>query len=323
MRRYCGLLGTEMNDLPPFRALLVFEAVARCSSMKQAADELGVSGGAVSQQIKVLEDAIGLQLISRNTARLKLTEFGEKYYRETSRILNDLRRTHGQLVSARRSTELVVSGLPLLTSKWLAPRMFDWQKLHPDVTLHLEANLTEPSLQSGQVDFRISYRDRIRDHENVTPLYTDSLVPVCHPELLRSGPELKSPADLAAYKLLTIDWKPLLTPAPTWIDWFNGAGVVPCRRLRDSFVFSLSSLAIEAAIEGRGVALAQYSMIQDDIRNGRLVVPFEHHLILPSPYYLAWRSEVFDKHGARDFHRWLISLAKKQDQSATRVVAHA
>ena len=304
-----------MNDLPPFRALLVFEVVARCSSMKQAADELGVSAGAVSQQIKILEDALGLQLISRNTSGLKLTEFGEKYYHETSRVLTDLRRVHRDLVAARRSSELVVSGLPLLTSKWLAPKMFDWQQLHPDINLHLEGALIEPSLQSGQVDFRISYRDRIRNCENGIPLYTDSLIPVCSPELIKSGPRLDCPADLASYKLLTIDWKPLLSPPPGWIDWFNCAGVTLCNTLRDTFVFSLSSLAIEAAIEGRGVALAQYSMIQEDLRSGRLVAPFSNRLPLPSPYFLAWRAEVFDKRGARDFHRWLLVLARRQEQA--------
>ncbi|WJR80384.1 LysR substrate-binding domain-containing protein [Bradyrhizobium sp. NP1] len=302
-----------MNDLPPFRALLVFDVVGRCSSMKRAADELGVSPGAVSQQIKILEEALGLQLVARNTAGLRLTEFGERYHRETSRILADLRRTHRELAATRASSGLIVSGLPLLTSKWLAPRMLEWQALHPDISLHLEGSIIEPSLESGQVDFRISYRDRIRHFESGVPLYTDSLVPVCSPDLLRNGSPLESPGDLALYRLLTIDWKPLLSPSPSWKDWFASAGVTPSAALRDTFVFSLSSLAIEAAIDGRGVALAQSSLVSEDIRAGRLVVPFSHRLMLPSPYFLAWRAGVFDKHGARDFQRWLIGLARSQD----------
>ena len=309
-----------MNDLPPFRALLVFEVVGRCSSMKRAADELGVSPGAVSQQIKILEESLGLQLISRNSTGLRLTEFGERYFRETSRILDDLRQVHREMVVTRPSSGLIVSGLPLLTSKWLAPRMFEWQQLHPDISLHLEGSMVEPSLESGQVDFRISYRDRLRGFESGVPLYTDSLIPVCSPELLKTGPPLETPGDLASYRLLTIDWKPLLSPPPVWKDWFLSAGVTPSVALRDTFVFSLSSLAIEAAIDGRGVALAQYSMITEDIRAGRLVTPFAHRLLLPSPYFLAWRPGVFDKHGARDFQRWLIGLARslepKQDDQA-------
>lgn len=286
--------------------------------MKRAAEELGVSPGAVSQQIKILEDALGLQLVSRNTAGLRLTQFGERYYRETSPILAELRRTHRDLLAARASSQLVVSGLPLLTSKWLAPNMMEWQSLHPDISLHVEGSIIEPSLDSAQVDFRISYRDRIRHFESGVPLYTDSLVPVCSPDLLKNGPPLETPGDLIAYRLLTIDWKPLLTPPPSWKDWFASAGVTPSAALRDTFVFSLSSLAIEAAIDGRGVALAQLSLISEDIRNKRLVMPFTHRLMLPSPYFLAWRSGVFNKHGARDFHRWLIGMARKQEaQSAS------
>ena len=281
--------------------------------MKRAADELGVSPGAVSQQIKILEEALGLRLVSRNTTGLRLTELGERYYRETSPILNELRRAHREVMAARATSGLLVSGLPLLTSKWLAPYMLEWQSLHPDISLHVEGSIVEPSLESGQIDFRISYRDRIRHFENGIPLYTDALVPVCSPGLLASGPPLESPGDLAAHRLLTIDWKPLLSPPPTWKDWFASAGVTPKAPLRDSFVFTLSSLAIEAAIDGRGIALAQLSLITEDIRNGRLIVPFMHRLMLPSPYFLAWREGVFDKHGARDFQRWLIGMARRQE----------
>jgi LysR family glycine cleavage system transcriptional activator len=281
--------------------------------MKRAADELGVSPGAVSQQIKILEKALGLQLVSRNATGLRLTQFGERYYRETSPILADLRRTHRDLQAARASTGLVVSGLPLLTSKWLAPKMLEWQSLHPDIGLHVEGSIIEPALDSAQVDFRISYRDRITHRESGVPLYTDSLVPVCSPDLLKDGPALEHPRDLVAHRLLTIDWKPLLSPPPSWKDWFASAGVTPNAALRDTFVFTLSSLAIEAAIDGRGVALAQLSLISEDIRNHRLVVPFKHRLMLPSPYFLAWRDGVFNKPGARDFHRWLIGIARQQE----------
>lgn len=283
--------------------------------MKRAAEELGVSPGAVSQQIKTLEEALGLQLVFRNTTGLRLTQFGERYHRETSRILDDLRRTHRDLLATRISSGLVVSGLPLLTSKWLAPNMLEWQSLHTDVSLHVEGSIAEPSLESAQVDFRVSYRDRIKHFESGVPLYTECLVPVCSPALLEGGPPLEHPSDLKAHRLLTIDWTPLLSPAPTWADWFAAAGV-PQTTLepRDTFVFTLSSLAIEAAIDGRGVALAQLSLISDDLRNHRLVMPFQHRLPLPSPYFLAWRAGVFSKHGAREFQRWLIGIARRQQE---------
>lgn len=304
---------SEMDNLPPLRALLVFDAVGKCMSMKRAAAELAVSPGAVSQQIKLLEDALGMQLISRNSARLQLTEFGQVYHQSISAALQRLRNAHNEALAMRRSNTLLISALPLLASRWLAPRMFEWQQMHPDITMHLEGAISEPQPGAGHVDFRISYHDKIRHFENSVALYTDSLIPVCSPHLAQSGPPLKRPADLLAYRLLTIDWTPILDPPPTWQDWFTLAGVA-VEGCNDPFIFSLSSLAIEAALDGRGVALAQHSMIVDDLRAGRLVAPFPYRLKLASPYYFAWQQSVFDKRGARDFHRWLIGLARQQAQ---------
>jgi LysR family glycine cleavage system transcriptional activator len=304
---------SEMDNLPPLRALLVFDAVGKCMSMKRAAAELAVSPGAVSQQIKLLEDALGMQLISRNSARLQLTEFGQVYHQSISAALQRLRNAHNEALAMRRSNTLLISALPLLASRWLAPRMFEWQQMHPDITMHLEGAISEPQPGAGHVDFRISYHDKIRHFENSVALYTDSLIPVCSPHLAQSGPPLKRPADLLAYRLLTIDWTPILDPPPTWQDWFTLAGVA-VKGCNDPFIFSLSSLAIEAALDGRGVALAQHSMIVDDLRAGRLVAPFPYRLKLASPYYFAWQQSVFDKRGARDFHRWLIGLARQQAQ---------
>jgi LysR family glycine cleavage system transcriptional activator len=302
------------TDLPPFRSLLVFEVVGRCLSMKRASEELAVSPGAVSQQIKILEDALGIRLIYRNATGARLTEFGQAYHNAISGALDGLRHAHAEALAAQPSGNLLISALPLFASRWLAPRMFEWQRLHPDVSIHLEGAIAEPPAGPGHADFRISYQDKISHLENSVALYNDSLVPVCSPALLRAGPPLERPVDLLAYRLLTIDWKPLLAPPPTWQDWFNGVGVA-CGEPRDAFVFSLSSLAIEAAVDGRGVALAQHSLIAEDVKAGRLVEPFRHRLKLPSPYFLAWRHSVFDKPGARDFHRWIVGLARAQDRT--------
>jgi LysR family glycine cleavage system transcriptional activator len=303
-----------IDDLPPFRALLVFEVVGRCLSMKRASEELAVSPGAVSQQIKILEDALGFQLIYRNATGARLTEFGQTYHNAISVALGGLRQAHAEALAAQPSNSLLISALPLFASRWLAPKMFEWQQLHPDISLHLEGAITEPPSGPGHADFRISYNDKISHLENSVALYNDSLIPVCSPALLRSGPPLENPVDLLAHRLLTIDWKPLLEQPPTWQDWFSGVGVA-CGEIRDAFVFSLSSLAIEAAVDGRGIALVQHSLIAEDVKAGRLLTPFKHRLKLPSPYVLAWSRSVFDKPGARDFHRWIVGLARAQDRT--------
>jgi LysR family glycine cleavage system transcriptional activator len=300
-----------MAGLPPLRALHVFEVVGRRGSMTKAADELDVSPGAVSQQIKILEDALGMKLITRKVSGLTLTELGRSYHAGISKAFQDLQKAHDDILLLHRSKGFEISALPLLASRWLAPRVFEWQRRHPEVRIQLESTTVEPSPGAGSLDFRITYQEKSSAFDSFAPLFTDSLIPVCSPGLIASGPPLRTPADLMAYRLLTTDWKPLLASAPDWREWFRHAGV-ECGDILDMIVFSLSSLAIEAAIDGRGVTLAQRALIDEDLKLGRLVTPFPQMLLLPSPYVLAWNNEVFDKRGAREFHRWILGVARQQ-----------
>ena len=151
------------TDLPPFRSLLIFEVVGRCLSMKRASEELAVSPGAVSQQIKILEDALGTRLIYRNATGARLTEFGQAYHDAISRALDGLRHAHAGVLATQPSGNLLISALPLFASRWLAPRMFEWQQLHPDISIHLEAQ--SPSRRRGPAtpisEFHIGTRSRI------------------------------------------------------------------------------------------------------------------------------------------------------------------
>ncbi|MFU0504207.1 LysR substrate-binding domain-containing protein [Pseudaminobacter sp. NGMCC 1.201702] len=302
-----------MVELPPLRALQVFEAVGRFGSMTKAAQELKVSPGAISQQIKILEEAMGLHLVARKGNGLALTEVGLAYHQAVAKAFADFHKASSDIVEFHRSSALIISALPLIASRWLSPNMFTWQKTHPNVCFHLEGTAIEPVLDGKPFDFRITYADKAHLFESFVPLFNDGLVPVCSPELAASQP-LEKPADLLAHRLLTIDWRPFLSPAPTWQDWFRLVGL-DGSEIRDFFMLSLSSLAIEAAIEGRGIALAQKAMVAEELRTGRLIAPFEQVLMLPSPYILAWNRTVFDKTGASEFHRWIVGLARKQERN--------
>ncbi len=298
-----------MADLPPLRALQVFEVVGRCGGMTKAAHELGVSPGAVSQHIKSLEDALSLKLIVRKAGGLALTELGERYHRDVSACFQGLRKAHHGIMRTRASA-LIISALPLLAGRWLAPSILEWQQHYPDISVHLEGSLVEPHVDDHAFDFRVTYADRARHFDRSVTLFTDSLVPVCSPKLLAGRPPLESPADLLAFRLVGIDWSPHVSPPPSWQGWFRQAGIAS-GVIADTVVFSHSSLAIEAAIDGHGVTLAQSALIADDLRAGRLVTPFARTLELPSPYVLAWNNAVFEKNGAREVHRWIIGLARR------------
>jgi LysR family glycine cleavage system transcriptional activator len=298
------------NGLPPLRALHAFEVVGRCRSIKQAAAELGVSPSAVSQQISILENVLKYALLDRRRSGVALTANGKRYHAAAAQFFEEMRLAHREAVLVMQAPELLVSALPLFASRWLAPRMFEWQNSHSDINVRLEGTTVEPKSTRSDCDFRISYLDRVNVYDNYIELFTDSLIPVCSPRLMQDMSNAMDPEQLRKYRLLTIDWSSLCTPPPTWAEWFRIAGCDDVE-IHDTFIFSLSSLAIEAAISGNGIALAQRAMVVDDISAGRLIVPCEIELKLSSAYYLAWDNTVFDKPGTRNFHRWILGAARR------------
>ncbi|CAM2170101.1 LysR family transcriptional regulator, glycine cleavage system transcriptional activator [Paraburkholderia sacchari] len=301
------------NSFPPLRALQVFEAVGRCGGITEAARRLGISAGAVSQQIKLLEDTLGMHLTQKDGKRLRLTAIGRQYHESCAAAFESLRVAHAEIERAKNTRNLSVSALPSLVSKWLAPRVLEWQREHPELSVYLDGTHTEPSPDGYEIDFRISYGERGLNAENAVELFRDCVVPVCSPRLLESG-SLKTPADLLAYPLITVDWLPKFASPPSWSEWF-AANDVDCGDFDGNrLVFSLSSVAIQAAIDGYGFTLAQGSMIADDLAAGRLAMPFALGLALPSPYFLKWKPNAFDRPHCRQFHRWLVTRGKEQQQ---------
>ena len=304
-----------MAILPPLRALQVFEAVGRLGSVTRAAQELHVSPGAVSQQIKTLETTLETRLVERKGSGIVLTKVGAAFHKSVAKAFGDLLNARIEIIDKPKSEALIISALPLFASRWLSPRMFAWQTSHPHVKLHLEGSVTEPASADRSFDFRITYADKAHLFDSSVPLFTDSLCPVCSPGLIDKKQPLNNPADLLSYRLLTIDWSPFLSQPPSWEDWFHLVNV-DGTHIPHFFVMSLSSLALEAAIQGHGIVLAQRAMVEDELASGRLVAPFPEMLRLPSPYILGWRKSVFRKAGAGEFHRWLVGLARKQEGAA-------
>ena len=303
-----------MNTLPPLRALQVFEAVGRCDGVAEAARRLGVSPGAVSQQMKLLEDFLGLRLTQKEGRGIRLTAAGRRYHESCAIAFESLRVAHAEIERSKNERSLSVSALPSLLSKWLATRINVWQEKHPELSTYLDGTHTEPSPDGYDIDFRISYGDRVADMDNAVALFHDSVVPVCSPQLLRADAPLADPDHILAYPLISVDWLPKFASPPSWRDWF-AANNVDCRELKDERqVFSLSSVAIQAAIDGYGFVLAQYSMIRDDLAAGRLVMPIALGLSLPWPYFLTWKQSAFDKPHCRSFHRWLVTCGREQQE---------
>lgn len=172
--------------VPALRSLQAFEALGRCGSVTAAAADLGLTPGAVSQQLRKLEGELGMPLVERQGRGLRLTTWGKLYFDEIAAAFERMRRAQAVVTRARTQEEsLVVSCLPSIASKWLARRLFDWQASHPGAQVRLIGTDTEPSFGSDSVDFRISYGARRRRFEHWAELFTDFVTPVCAPALLR------------------------------------------------------------------------------------------------------------------------------------------
>ncbi len=298
------------QQLPPLRALQAFEAVARTGSVMAAALEMGVSAGAVSQQIRKLEESLDLRLFERRGKGMELSTWGRLYHKELGSAFDRLRAAQQSLWRLRTESGLAVSCLSSVASKWLATLLFDWQAAHSDSRLRLIGAESEPDLQGGETDFRISYGQQSRHHAHHAELFTDWVVPACSPGLLLAHPT-HTPAELLGLPLIGIAWESTHLPPPNWADWARSAGVND-GAVSSALSFSLSSAAIDAALAGRGLVLAPMSMITGDLVEGRLVLPFDHRVQLPQPYFLAWDRAALNKPFGREFQQWLMAAGRRQ-----------
>lgn len=298
------------QQLPPLRALQAFEAVARCGSVMAAAEEMGVSPGAVSQQVRKLEELLDLRLFERRGKGMELSTWGQLYFRELGTAFDRLRAAQLNLWRLRTESGLTVSCLSSVASKWLGALLFDWQATHAASRLRLVGAENEPKLKGGETDFRISYGTQSRHHAHHAELFTDCVVPVCAPELLTAQPK-PTPDQLLVLPLIDIDWETVHLPPPNWTAWARSLGM-DASAVGGTLSFSLSSAAIDAALAGRGLVLAPMAMVTADLAEGRLVLPFDHRLPLPQPYFLAWDRAALNKPFGHEFRQWLMAAGRRQ-----------
>lgn len=302
--------GKNIQKLPTLRAIQVFEAFGRLGSATAAAAELGVTVGAISQQLHKAEAEVGLRLVERKGKVISLTARGREYHGDVKSAFDTLRKAQTRIARLRSEATLTISCLPSLASKWLGAQLLDWQAAHPTATVRLIGDDTEPRFGADDADFRLSYGDLITRFDHRTELFTDWVVPACSPEFF-ARLSLRNPADILNAPLLGIEWARDQGAAPGWGDWAARIGISR-RKAAGEVAFSMSSAAIDAAINGRGFVLAQLSMAADDIASGRLVVPFDIRLELAQPYALAWDPAALEKPLGAELRTWLKAISRRQ-----------
>ncbi|KRE24389.1 LysR family transcriptional regulator [Bosea sp. Root483D1] len=300
--------------LPPLKALQAFEAVARLGSVSDAAAELFVTPGAISQQIKKLESSLGIRLVERNGRGVELTSWGAAYHLDIVGPFAALRQAHAVLHRKRAGAGLVVSCLATVASRWLGPQLFDWQVLNPASKIRLIGAESEPRLFEDGVDFRLSYGSKSQSFDHYAPLFTDCVVPACAPGLI-AGKAIAAPEDIFACPLIGIEWEGSHKPPPSWDEWARSVGV-SVGSVSTELAFSLSSTALDAAVNGRGFVLAQIAMIREDLASGRLIVPIDRRLQLGESYFLAWDRAALEKPFGAEFRDWVLAMSRAQQRKS-------
>jgi LysR family glycine cleavage system transcriptional activator len=278
--------------LPGTRALRTLEAAARHLNFTRAADELGLTPAAVSHQIKEIEDQLGMVLFTRTSRTIRLTEAGAVLFEASADALDLLGRAVSRAHKMARGTALLKVTLDAqFATKWLMRRVDGFRKHHPGIDLRFDITYEVRDFDRDDVDIGIRFGTGKYPGLCADRLFDNVIIPVCSPALLQAGLPLKEPRDLFHHTLAHIEWSRQGVTWPNWRMWMAAAGVDDFDDSR-TVVFGTSSDAVQAALDGNAVALADFAMIANDLSEGRLVRPFAlgikvapdfaYHLVYPA-----------------------------------------
>ncbi|HLO77829.1 MAG TPA: transcriptional regulator GcvA [Magnetospirillum sp.] len=291
------------RHLPPLRSLRAFEAAARHLSFARAAEELHVTPAAISQQVKLLEQHLGVQLF-RRAAQLSLTEAAATALPLVSDSFDLLERAVERLRQGRDHGPLVVSASPAFAARWLIPRLARFQTRHPDIDLRLSASIRLVDFATEDVDVAIRYGAGHYPGLHVERVKMEEVVPVACPHLAE---RLVAVADLLEVPLLhnsALDWDATF---PTWSGWLTDAGVVVPAELKPRR-FDDFNLVLQAVLSGLGAALVWRTLVAEEINSGRLVPLFPAQP-LANAYHLVCPPKHLDNPKVAAFRDWIMEEA--------------
>jgi LysR family glycine cleavage system transcriptional activator len=310
-----------MHNVPPsLNALRAFEAAARHLSLTKAAVELNLTPGALSHQIRGLEDYLGLKLFDRGVRSIALTAAGKALQPGLQTGFLHIRDALASLNRLGDTRVLVISAPPGFTSKWLAPRLYRFSIAYPEIDVRVSSSINNANFTNDDVDAAIRNLPVNAAHDEaleVEKLIDQSLVPVCSPALVEKHGPFTSPDMFKGVPLIHDDSLSSRAVMPTWADWFAAAGVRNAdisRGLR----FNSADHALDATVEGAGVLLALDALAHDDLRTGRLVMPFDLTLSSGRCYCFVCPKKRRESANVRVFRAWLKEeMAALLEQCAT------
>jgi len=289
------------RQLPPLNALRAFEAAARSESFTRAAEELCVTQGAVSHQVKLLEATLGIKLFNREHQRLVITGAGREYLNVVRDALDRIAAGTERIVQRQNTGVLTVSTSPDFAAKWLVNRLGRFAEAHSGIDLRVSATMHHIDFVREEVDVAVRHGDGNWSGLDAVRLCTEQLFPVCSPRLMAGRTRIAKPSDLLKFPLLHLE------DSKAWSNWFDAAGVDA--EMSHGLVLNRASMLIDAAVNGQGVALARTALAAWDLINGRLVKPFDLALKLSKTYWIVCPKAASMQPKIVTFRDWLLAEA--------------
>ncbi len=291
------------RKLPPLKAIRAFESAARNLSFTVAGGELFVTQAAVSQQVKALEEYLGVALFKRMNRSLALTPEGQALLPHVRKAFDHLYKGVEVIESGRNSGRITVSILSSLAARWLVPRLGRFNRAHPDIDVLVSPSSQMTDFARQDVDIAIRFGAGDYPGLRVDRLMGEYLFPVCSPRLTEGEHGVGCAEDLRYVPLIHDD------DYSHWRTWLTAAGVSNVNPERGT-IFTDSSMLLEAAVAAQGVALAREVLARSELETGRLVRPFEMSLPAHFAYYVVSPEETADRPKVRLFREWLLAEGK-------------
>ena len=309
-----------MYKIAHLNSLRAFEASARHLSFVLAAKELNVTPAAVGQQVRQLEDWLGVKLfhrVSSGQSRLTLTDAAKPALTPLSKGFEHLANGLALLSNKPQGNTLTVSVSPAFAAKWLLPRIDQFQTAHPEIDLRLDTNIRMLDYLNEGVDIGVRYG--LGDWPELASLLLmkEDIYPVCSPRLVEQG--LRSPQDLANFALLHDTSLPSGTGFPSWHNWIQEMALSNIDATKGLKINNSASV-IQAAVNGLGVALGRSVLAADDLNYGSLVRPFSQHCSqLQMAYYAVWHPSNDHNAAILAFKQWLQQQVRRLSDNADLV----
>lgn len=296
-----------MRRLPPLNAVRAFEAAARRGNFNQAAEELSVTPSAISHQVRSLEEFFGTKLFQRNGRNVEMTTQSRDFLRSVTQALDQINAASQRMMRRPEGNLLNISVSPTFATGWLVPRIAEFQIDHPELEIRMSTMTNFADFLNSDIDLSISYSaGEFPDELTSLHLMKEHCVPVCSPQYVQEHGPFVTPSDMRNCTLLHA-----LPRVGQWRNWLQVAGVEDVDAERGP-KYQTTPLALVAARSSSGVAISNLEFVDDQLRQGSLVAPFQVEVPSQSGYYLVYPHEHAKQPKIGAFRDWLLAKLENE-----------